>query len=99
MRMKNTIAVVCTVDWPMSASTGRDRRPRAAANASAPRAPTPAASVGVAKPPRMEPSTATMSRIGGAKLRASSSARAPARARSRRAAGARAGFLSVAMTM
>lgn len=38
------------------------------ARSSAPKAPTPATSVGMAQPPKMEPSTSVIRKIGGTKL-------------------------------
>ena len=43
-------------------------RPLNQASRMAPRLPTPAASVGVAQPPKMEPSTSVMRNTGGRKL-------------------------------
>ena len=61
------MAVVRMVDSQISRRLVELSAPRKAASTSAPLAPTPAASVGVASPPRIEPRTATISSRGGAR--------------------------------
>ena len=58
-------AVVRVVSNNTFLSTGRSILRFAAASSRAPAAPTPAASVGVAKPRKMLPSTAKINRAGG----------------------------------
>ena len=58
----------------MASQTGQALRPgemRSPASSSAPMAPTDAASVGVAMPPRIEPRTAMMSSSGGSRMSSS----------------------------
>src|SRR5690606_9518736 len=64
-RMMNTIEVMAAVEIAASRRMRNDRRHRRAASTIAPTAPTDAASVGVAMPPRIEPRTAAMSASGG----------------------------------
>ena len=65
--MTKTIDVIRVVVRMTSFSTASASWPRKAASSIAPTAPTAADSVGVAIPPKIEPSTAAMSRAGGAK--------------------------------
>ena len=58
-------AVVRVVSVRASLTTSRDNLPAIQVNTTAPNAPTPAASVGVARPKKMDPSTAKIRRIGG----------------------------------
>ena len=58
-------AVVFDVSLTTSRRTDRRRRPFAQARMVAPAAPTPEASVGVAKPKKIDPSTATINPAGG----------------------------------
>ena len=69
IRIRNTIDVTSVVLWATSLSLARLSCPRRPANRVAPNAPTPAASVGVAAPVRIDPSTATIKNTGGNKLR------------------------------
>ncbi len=64
-RMMKTMQVIEAVAMAVSRSTLKDRRMRTAARTIAPTAPTEAASVGVAMPPRIEPRTAMISSKGG----------------------------------
>ena len=64
-RMMKTILVIVAVAIIVSRRMRKDRRQRRAASTIAPTAPTEAASVGVAMPPRIEPSTARISKSGG----------------------------------
>ncbi len=57
--------VVCIVSMQASRSTRMFSLPLSAASSMAPKAPRPAASVGVAMPKKIEPSTATISAAGG----------------------------------
>src|SRR5690606_39230545 len=74
-RMMNTIEVMAAVEMAASRTMVNDRRQRSPASTIAPTAPTEAASVGVAMPPRMEPSTAAMSSSGGTSATTTSLAR------------------------
>ena len=67
--MKNTSALVSAELSMTSLSIFMLRRLFQAASASAPAEPVPPASVGVAKPPKIEPSTTKISAAGGRKLR------------------------------
>ena len=64
IKMKNTIAVVFSVVRQTSDNTSRSRARLPKASSVAPAAPTPAASVGVAMPASMLPSTATIRTSG-----------------------------------
>ena len=64
-RMTKTMLVIVAVAIIVSRRMRKDRRQRMAASTIAPTAPTEAASVGVAMPPRIEPSTARISKSGG----------------------------------
>src|SRR6186713_501607 len=66
--MKNTSALVSAELSIMPLSSFRLSLPFHQARISAPAAPTPAASVGVAQPPKIEPSTSVMRKVGGTKL-------------------------------
>ena len=68
IRIKNTIDVTLAVPWATSRKRVKFRRPLRAASKIAPHAPTPAASVGVAAPARIEPNTAIIKQIGGSKF-------------------------------
>src|SRR5690606_40111230 len=59
---------VCSSDLT-SFKMGRVRFPLKAARRNAPKAPTPPASVGVATPIKIDPSTSTIKKTGGRKLR------------------------------
>ena len=69
INIKNTIAVISVVLCTTSLKRAILNCPLMAANRVAPKAPTPAASVGVAAPARIEPSTATIRITGGNRLR------------------------------
>ena len=64
-RITKTMLVIVAVATIVSLSTPKDRRQRNAARIMAPTAPTDAASVGVAMPPRIDPNTAKISARGG----------------------------------
>ena len=70
--MKKTIALVSAAEVITSRSTCMLKRRLPMASRMAPRPPTPEASVGVAQPPKIEPSTSVISSAGGTKLRTSS---------------------------
>ena len=84
-------AVVREVSSSTSPSTRRFNAPFAAASKSAPAAPTPAASVGVARPKKMLPSTARIKSAAGTTARTNAQA-ARRSIGSTAAAGAWAGF-------
>jgi len=63
--MMNTIEVIRAVFTTTSRKVASDIRQRSVASTIAPTAPTDAASVGVAMPPRIDPSTAVISISGG----------------------------------
>ena len=67
--MRNTMLLIFSVACMMSRSRDRPISRRNNASNSAPMPPTPAASVGVASPPSIEPSTAKMSNSGGSSAR------------------------------
>ena len=85
IRITKIMLVTCVVRAITGTSTPRNAAGPSFASASriAPTAPTEAASVGVAMPPRIEPSTARMSRIGAT----STAISRRASARPRRACG------------
>ena len=87
--MANTIEVTFTVCVATSPRRLRSSWPCRAAKAVAPTAPTAAASVGVAKPPRIEPSTRPISTSAGTMALASC---ASERGADSRIAGARSGW-------
>ncbi len=62
----NTMLLILSVPRMISRSRSRSSDLRCSAISIAPIAPTPAASVGVANPPRIEPSTARIRISGGA---------------------------------
>ena len=66
MRIMNTMLLIFSVPCMISLRRSIDIALRCIAISIAPIAPTPAASVGVAKPPRIEPRTANMRISGGA---------------------------------
>ncbi len=76
--MKKTIELVSADDSMISRSDLRESAPFQAASTRAPAQPTPAASVGVAHPRKIEPSTSETSSTGGKKLRTIIAASAPA---------------------
>ena len=84
-------AVVRVVSRMTAVSTGRFNARLARAKRSAPRAPTPAASVGVASPKKMLPSTAAMRSAGGTMAFAKSKSAATSTRSTCRAFGAPAG--------
>ena len=63
--IRNTMLVVWRVDREISRSTSSVSAPRTKASSRAPVAPTPAASVGVAAPTKIEPKTRTINPSGG----------------------------------
>src|SRR5688500_6574347 len=67
-KMKNTSALVSAALSIIEFSAFRLSLPLNQASTSAPAAPTPAASVGVAQPPKIDPSTSTIRNVGGRKL-------------------------------
>ena len=69
IRIMNTMVVTSVVDWVTSRNLLIVNCRRPSASRVAPMAPTPAASVGVAAPLRIEPSTATINTTGGNRLR------------------------------
>ena len=90
--MKNTSALVSAAEVITSRSAGMLKRLLPIASRMAPSAPTPDASVGVAQPAKMLPSTSVISSAGGTKLRttslvvSSSPPALPARSHARRQA-------------
>ncbi len=66
--MKNTSALVSAELSIMALSALKLSLPLNQASTMAPTAPTPAASVGVAQPPKIDPSTSTIRKVGGTKL-------------------------------
>ena len=67
-KMPNSIAPVSAERSQTSRNTGQVRLPLNSASRTEPPAPTPAASVGVAQPANIEPSTNAIRKIGGTKL-------------------------------
>jgi hypothetical protein len=67
-KMKNTSALVSAALSIIAFRSLSFSLPLNQASTSAPAAPTPAASVGVAQPPKIDPSTSTMRKDGGTKL-------------------------------
>src|SRR5687768_5493076 len=67
-KMKNTSALVSAELSIIAFRSLKLSLPLNQAITSAPAAPTPAASVGVSQPPKIDPSTSTMRNVGGTKL-------------------------------
>ena len=66
--MKNTIEVTFTVFFDTTFKVKKFNLPLKMASKVAPNAPTPAASVGVANPPKIEPNTAIINTTGGSRF-------------------------------
>ena len=104
IRIRNTIEVTLVVERTTSVRVFRLSLRLARASISAPKAPTAEASVGVARPPRIEPSTQTISTIGGTRPFISSQKMLPvcpssSISASRSTAGAFSGFSQATMAM
>ena len=67
IRMRKIIDVISVVFWAICLTKSREIVLALMANKIAPSAPIPAASVGVATPNKIDPSTETISSIGGSK--------------------------------